>query len=349
VLVRGEALRREVFVDAVTARVVHERQALYAASEHGSGIGVLGERRMLDVYRGSNGYELRDDTRGERGIRTTSAGGTFAVPGKVVRSHDPQAWDEDVFGAGAAVDAHANGAIVWDYLDRVLGRSSWDGDGGALRLVVHSGEHVANAYWDGRYAVFGDGDGDSMLALPAALDIVAHEIFHGVTGSEAGLIYEGQSGALSESLSDVFGSLVEIDAGDGDWRIGGAIADPPLRDLAQPWRTGAPSHMREYLHLPLTPDGDMGGVHLNSTIPSHAAVLIADGGVHAISHIKVAAVGRDAMRNVWWRAVTVYLTPRATFSEFARATIVSAEDLFGADDPQTASVRQAWRAVGVTQ
>jgi thermolysin len=326
--------------------VIHEREGLRRGAARGSGVGALGERRALDVFQTADGYELRDET---RNIRTFTAEERWTVPGTLVRSDDPDAWDQDVFGAGAAVDAHASAAAVTDYLERALGRHGWDGEGGTLRLVVHAGPRVANAFWDGRHAIFGDGDGASRLPLAAALDVVGHEIFHGVTDSEVGLIYEGQPGALSESLSDLFGSFIEQDAGldGGDWLFGGAVADPPFRDLSRPWTTGNPAHMRDYHDLALTPDEDMGGVHVNCTIPTYAAVLLADGGKHHASGVAVSALGRDVVRDVWWRAVQLYVAPRASFAAFARATVLAAQDLHGEDAPEVAEVRRAWRAVGV--
>ena len=351
VLIAGERdgvpIRREVFVDAADGSIVHQREGLVAVAARGSGLGVFGERRELTVEKVEGGYELRDSTRGARGIRTTTAGGDLGLPGTLLRSPDPDLWDEEAFGAGAAVDGHANAAVVHDYLAEVLDRDSWDGEGGRLHIVVHFGDGLENAFWDGRRAVFGDGDGEQSLPFSAALDVVAHEIFHGVIENEAGLVYEGQPGALNESFADIFGSLVEQHHGPGDWIIGGEVIQPPLRDLARPSRSDSPSHMSEYQPLAPTPDEDMGGVHVNSTIPSHAAVLLADGGRNEVSGMRVTAIGRAAMRRIWWRALTVYLAPRSGFRELARATRTSAEDLFGAGSLEAEATRIAWAAVGV--
>lgn len=352
VVITGESddhtLRREVYIDAHSGAVIHEREGLHAAAAHGSGVGVLGTRRELDIQRlSTGGYELRDDTRVARGIRTSSAAGLWRLPGRMVQSADPDLWDRDGDGAGAAVDAHAHAATTIDWLERDLGLDSWDGEGATVRLVVHYGQRLENAFWDGRRAVFGDGDGRSSRAFSAGLDVVAHEIFHGVIESHAELVYESEPGALNESLADVFGSLVEASAGRGNWHIGEAISDPPLRDLLVPSDLGFPDHMDAYLPLPPTPDDDMGGVHFNSTIPSHAAALLAEGGRHRLTGITVPRLGRAALRDIWWRALSVYLTPRARFADFARATLDAAEDLHGPHSPELAAVESAWRAVGV--
>ncbi len=328
-------IRRELHIDAATGAVLRDRDGLHGYAVVGSGVGVAGDRRTLDVaVHATSGYALRDETRTPRGIRTFTARGGERLPGVLVTSADPHAWDEDFFGAGAAVDAHAFAGVVYDYLDDVLDRRSIDGRDGAIRLVVHYGDGLANAFWEGRRAVFGDGDA-STAPLSAALDVVAHELFHGVTQEDSGLIYEGQSGALNESLSDVFACFVERRAGDGDWTIGEDVVSPPLRDLARPWRTGLPAHMREYVYLPPTPEADMGGVHINSTIPSHAAYLVAD------------RIGLAKTRRIWYRAASVYLTPYAEFAEFAAATRAAAEDLYGGDSDAAGAVDATWRAVGV--
>src|SRR5262249_10236918 len=155
------------------------------------------------------GYQLRDDARHLQTAAGLSARGPLT-------SSDPDRWDEGVFGAGAAVDAHANAARALDYFSSALGRRGLDGKGGAARVVVHGGDHMVNAYWDGKQAVFGDGDGQGFLPLSGGLDVVAHELFHAITQSESGLVYEGQPGALNESLSDVFGCLVEQADGHGN-------------------------------------------------------------------------------------------------------------------------------------
>jgi bacillolysin len=344
------AARREIYIDALGGRRVYEREGLKSLRASGSGLSVHGSRRALFIDATGDGtYQLLDATHGPHGIRTFTAAQTLSTRGAMVRSADPDGWDENVFGAGAAVDAHANAARVADYLRSSLGLDSWDGRGTTLRLVVHYGVGVANAFWDGKGAVFGDGDGDSFLPLSAGLDVVAHEVFHGVLQREPGLVYEAQSGALSESLSDVFGTLVEMYAGEGDWLMGSDVAEPAIRDLSRPWRLEDPSHMSEYRRLPVNPDHDMGGVHVNSTIPSYAAYLVAVGGTHPKSGISVMGIGVTKMGAIWWRAATLYLGPRAHFAEMAAATRAAAADLYGTNSEEVRAVEAAWQAVGVEQ
>jgi thermolysin len=343
VTVTATGLRRDVFVDAASGAVVHVREGLLAAAARGSGIDVHGQRVPLDISAMGRGrWQLRDETRGVQ----TAAGLSARSP---LASTDPSRWDEDGFGAGAAVSAHAGAGQVLDYLAETFDRHGLDGKAGALRLVVHAGDRLANAYWDGKRAVFGDGDGRAFLPLSGGLDVVAHELFHAVTQAESGLVYEGEPGALNESLSDVFGVLVERDRerDRANWTVGERVASRPLRDLSDPARTGQPAHMKDYVRLRPVPEEDMGGVHTNSTIPSHAAYLLAVGGEGPLHDVTVRGIGEAALRDIWWRAATVYLGPRARFADFAEATVVAAEDLHGAGSSEVEAVRAAWRAVGV--
>jgi bacillolysin len=320
---RDAALHRELLIDAVTGEVRRHRDRLrHVAAVRGTGVGSDGTVRVLDLMFDDDRYYLRDETRSAGGIRTYSARQTQRRPGYVIWSDTSDRWDTGVFAAGAAVDAHAHAATVVDYLTDVLGREA-----PAFRLTVHFGRGTWDAFWDGSQAVFGDGDG---LSLAAALDVVAHELFHAVTDADAGLLYEGEPGALSESLSDVFAVFVERHGGSRDWTIGEALGDP-FRDLSRP------AHMRDFVDLPYTPEEDMGGVHANSVIPSHAAYLVAK------------AIGPRPTALIWSRAVRLYTGPAARFADFAEATRAAAVDLHGARSSQVDAVDQAWDAVGVTE
>lgn len=334
-------IRRTVFIDSTSGAVFHQREGLEAIGTEGSGLGFLGRRRRLAIELGRDGtYELRDD---RRRLRTYTAGSTFST-GLLLRSQHRDEWDTGVFGAGAAVDAHAHGALVMDYLAATFGRTSLDEDGDFVRLVVHAGPKYRNAYWDGQRAVFGDGD-DTLAPLSTGLDVVAHELAHALTQSDSALIYEGQPGALNESFSDVFACWVELQHQTGNWTIGEQLGLDPMRSLTDPHRTGHPAHMSEYRYLPLTPEYDMGGVHVNSTIPSHAAYLVAVGGA-PLGRLFVPGIGIEKMRAIWWHAMRTYVGPRSDFADFAEATRAAAEDLFG-DGDEAIAVETAWHAVGV--
>jgi Zn-dependent metalloprotease len=195
---------------------------------------------------------------------------------------DPAA-DEAYDGLGATY------ALFWD----VFERDSIDGRGLPLQAVVHYGEEYDNAFWDGERMVFGDGDGETFNRFTIAIDIIAHELAHGVTDSTARLEYQGQSGALNESVSDCFGAMVKQralgqDAADADWLIGAGLLAAgvdgvALRSMAAPGtaydderlggRDPQPAHMDDFVET----TADNGGVHINSGIPNKAFQLAATG------------------------------------------------------------------------
>lgn len=257
--------------------------------------------------------------------------------------------------ADAAVDeAYDALGITHDFFWTVFGRDSIDDHGFALVGTVHYGVGYENAFWNGAQMVFGDGDGEIFNRFTLALDVVAHELAHGVTESEAGLVYLDQSGALNESVSDVFGVLVQQysqrqTADQADWLIGAALLTEnvqgvALRSMANPGsayddpvlgKDPQPGHMRDFIH---TRD-DNGGVHLNSGIPNRAFYLAAT------------AIGGHAWEKagqIWYDTLCDARLPRdADFATFARLTRDNAANRFG-DGDVVRAVEQGWIDVGVT-
>ncbi|SNQ50701.1 Extracellular metalloprotease (fragment) [Frankia canadensis] len=234
----------------------------------------------------------------------------------------------------------------------VLGRDSIDDEGMSLLATVHYGDHYDNAFWNGRQMVFGDGDGELFHRFTVSLDIIGHELTHGVTEDEAALMYVNQSGALNESVSDVFGSLVKQyargeTAEQADWLIGDelltdAVQGVALRSLKAPGTAYddpvlgddiQPAHMDGYVRT----TSDNGGVHINSGIPNRAFYLAASAlGGHAW----------DRAGRIWYESLRApQVRPNATFRSFAAVTVRQAGVLFGAEERQ--AVSEAWREVGV--
>ncbi|TCK59174.1 thermolysin metallopeptidase-like protein [Curtobacterium sp. PhB136] len=277
------------------------------------------------------------------------AKGSTTLPGTLVRSEGgPDSGDAAVDEAYAGL-----GATHAFWLD-VFGRVSIDGAGLPLDASVHYGQDYDNAYWDGTRMVFGDGDGEVFNRFTIALDVIGHELTHGVTQYTADLTYQGQSGALNESISDVFGSLVaQYTAGQtaeqATWLIGeglftAAVHGVALRSMKAPGtayddpvlgKDPQPGTMAGYVE---TTD-DSGGVHTNSGIPNHAFFLAAT------------AIGGNAWDGagaVWWDALTSPdVTASIDFAGFARVTVAAAHTRFGSGSSQSAAVTEAWRNVGV--
>jgi Zn-dependent metalloprotease len=271
------------------------------------------------------------------------------LPGDLVRSETDTAPNPDK----AVNEAFDHAGTTWDFYKTIFGRESVDGNAKTLVSSVHYSQKYDNAFWNGQQMVYGDGDGVIFQRFTAALDVIAHELTHGVTQFTAQLAYQDQSGALNESMSDVFGSMVKQWAlgqsvTQADWLIGAAIMAPgfkgrALRDMANPGtafddpnlgKDTQPGHMKDYVQT----EADSGGVHTNSGIPSRAFVLAAK------------AIGGNSWEKtgkIWYVTLTQRLTGNAGFEVCARETVSVARDLFPDDTSIAAKVAQAWADVGV--
>ncbi|NRQ54961.1 M4 family metallopeptidase [Brevibacillus sp. HD1.4A] len=321
------------FIDAHSGDVINK----YNTIDHATGIGtgVLGDSKQFETSLQSGKYVMKDTTRG-KGIETYTAKNRSTLPGTLMSDSDNN-WTD-----GAAVDAHAYAQQVYDYYKDVHNRNSYDNKGALIRSTVHYGNNYNNAFWNGSQMVYGDGDGSTFISLSGGLDVVAHELTHAVTEKTAGLVYQYESGALNESLSDIFGAMID----DDDWLMGEDIYTPgtngdALRSLEDPTEYGDPDHYSNRY----TGSQDNGGVHINSGINNKAAYLLAEGGTH--HGVTVNGIGRQDTAKIYYHALTHYLTPYSNFSAMRQAAVHSATDLFGANSPQVAAVNAAYSAVGV--
>jgi Zn-dependent metalloprotease len=223
-----------------------------------------------------------------------------------------------------------------------------------MLATVHFGQDYNNAFWNGEQMVFGDGDGELFNRFTISLDVIGHELTHGVTEDEAQLIYFFQSGALNESVSDVFGSLVKQralkqTAEQADWLIGAGLFTAnvngvALRSMKAPGtayddpvlgKDPQPAHMNDYVRG----FADNGGVHINSGIPNHAFYLAA---------MQIGGYAWEKAGRIWYETLLdAQLRPTANFSRFAGLTIAHAEKLYGAGSPEQQAVSQAWNEVGI--
>lgn len=250
----------------------------------------------------------------------------------------------------AVREAYEYSGITWDFFYNLFKRNSIDNNGMTLTSSVHyseSGGGFDNAFWNGNQMVYGDGD-VLFGRMTQALDVVAHELTHGVTQFSAGLPYEGQSGALNEHFSDVFGAVVrqrhenQTNPVTANWLIGDKLMKngQALRSMAKPGSANPddpqPGHMKDYVHLPNTAEGDWGGVHINSGIPNRAFYLAAK------------AIGRpswEVAAEIWYIVLTQRLKGATTFTKCAYETVSVARDFF--DDATAAKIAQAWLEVGI--
>ena len=288
--------------------------------------------------------------------RTAAAGGTpqrkiydqkhstAYTPGILKRSEgDPPV--DDVSINQAYDNFGATYALYWE----VFHRDSIDDQGLPINGLVHYGDGYDNAFWDGEgHMYFGDGDGQLLTDTTKGLDVIGHELTHGVTQHEANLTYSGQSGALNESISDVFGSLVKQyhltqPADQADWLIGADIVGPQLAPALRSMK--APGTANPHDSQPATMDdyvntaSDNGGVHTNSGIPNQAFYVIAT---------TLGGNAWEAAGAIWYDALAdPKLKPNATFSAFASTTLRQARARYGAASIEIAAVKAGWDAVKV--
>ena len=288
----------------------------------------------------------------KRTVYDVDHGSQGNLPGTKVRAEgDPEVTDV------AVNQAYDGSGTTFDFYEQVFNRNSVDGQGLELVSSVHFETDYDNAFWDGSQMVYGDGDGQMFKrgGFTECLDVMAHELTHGVTQFTAGLRYRAQSGALNESFSDVLGSLVRQrslgqTAGQADWLIGEGIMGPELpgealRSLKAPGTAfkydNQPADMAHYVNLPDDgdPRHDNGGVHINSGIPNHAFYLAAIG------------IGGNAWEKagaIWYTTLTTRLHENSDFQAAADATVAVSGNLYGAGGAEQQAVRSAWVQVGIT-
>ncbi|MDX2523802.1 M4 family metallopeptidase [Streptomyces europaeiscabiei] len=270
------------------------------------------------------------------------------LPGRKVRGEGEEP------GKDATVNrAYAGLGATYELFWKSFERDSIDGNGLPLDATVHYERDYNNAFWNGEQMVFGDGDGEIFLDFTIPIDVIGHELSHGVTQYTANLTYFGQPGALNESMSDVFGALIKQytlgqTAAEADWLIGAGLLAPRVTGTAlRSMRAPGTAYDDDVLGKdpqPATMDGyvrtgrDNGGVHINSGIPNHAFYLAAT----ALGGYAWERAGR-----IWYDVLTGgELSQQALFVDFATLTVKAAKDRYGQGDELTA-VLKAWEQVGV--
>ncbi|WP_329000076.1 M4 family metallopeptidase [Kribbella sp. NBC_00709] len=277
------------------------------------------------------------------------------LPGSLIS--DPPEWTP------AGVSAHVNAIAVSEFLRTVLRRDNIDGSGGSMRSTINcvveedspGPQQWVNAFWNGEQMVYGQVlRADGLRSLSANVDVVAHEMFHGITDHTARLEYAFQPGALNESMSDIYGvyvsNLGKADPRRWDWELGEKLlpGDRPFRDLSDPPRFGQPDHMRDFKVLPDTRKGDWGGVHVNSGIHNKAAFNMFTAEDNAGNLV----LDPEEVAAVLYLALTQRLSRTSQFADSRRFTVSSARSLFRQLPPEDrdrkiAAVDAAFAAVGI--
>jgi len=282
------------------------------------------------------------------------AGFGTTLPGVKVRE-EGAAPSSDV----AVNEAYDGSGYTYDLFLDAYQRNSIDGNGMRLNSTVHYGRGYDNAFWNGQQMVYGDGDEDLppdqriFNRFTISIDVIGHELSHGVTQYEAALAYAGQPGALNESMSDVFGSLVKQEslnqtAQEADWIIGAGLFTSRvngvgIRSMKAPGtayddpilgKDPQPAHMKDYVNT----IEDNGGVHINSGIPNHAFYITA---------IEIGGYAWEKAGRIWYVTLRDKLQSSSNFSQAAQATYQAAGELYGVGSPEQLAVQKGWDGVGI--
>ncbi len=277
------------------------------------------------------------------------------LPGTLVRSEGDHA-----SGDPAVNEAYDGAGATYDLFHEIFERNSIDDNGMHLISVVHYLQGYDNAFWNGEKMVYGDGDEDLPESdrlfnrFTIAIDIIGHELTHGVTQFEANLVYRDQPGALNESFSDVFGSLVKQrinnqTASEADWLIGvglftGNVNGTAIRSMKNPGtayddpilgKDPQPGHMNDYVET----TSDNGGVHINSGIPNRAFYAVAR---------ELGGFAWEKAGKIWYISLRDKLTATTDFHTAANLTLEVAGDLYGENSTEQNAVKKGWEEVGIT-
>jgi bacillolysin len=348
--------RWNYFIDAKTGQVLLRQN--HTCSLDGpaktTGRDLNGATQTVNTYLKGNTYYLLDASRPmfnnvQSSIPDRPSGAIMTLDANGSKSNDislsyitstSNTWSAN------AISAHTNAGLAYNYFYTVHKRNGLDGKLGTMLSVVNvkeeNGKEMDNAFWNGEFMAYGNGL-QEFSALAGGFDVAGHEMTHGVTENTAKLEYESQSGALNESMSDVFAVLMDRT----NWTIGesvvkrSAFPSGALRDMANPNQGGPndvngyqPKTMAQYVNT----TQDDGGVHINSGIPNYAFFLFASN----------ASVGKDKAEKVYYRVLTQYLTRYSQFKDMRIAVIKATTDLYGAASNEVKAAQSAFDQVGIT-
>jgi len=347
-----------VYVDAESGQVIYKDDGIrYDGPQVGTGVDLKNQTKQINTYLYGGAYYMVntalpmyvapfDSLKGVVSVydaKNDTSGNGYNSASLVSDPNNNNNFNDNV-SLKAAVSAHLFVKDAYNFYKSHYNRNSYDNAGHSMINVVHYKDKYNNAFWNGATMTYGDGDNVEFSNLAGAYDVIVHELTHAVTERTANLIYENQQGALNESISDCFAALADS----SNWLIGEEVYTPntandALRNMLQPHNnatTGSnswqPEHMNEFVTLPNTPEGDNGGVHINSGIPNRAFALTAE------------AITRWKAGQIWYRALTTYLTNNSNFNDARVACINAAKDLYGNNSTEMNAVTTSFETVGIT-
>lgn len=343
-----------IYIDALTGEVIKQlSQTQHEGVPGTSHTMYRGVQSIVSDSIGVDQFRLRDYSRASSGILTLNLNNTTNLSNAVDFTNDSSDWDlVNPNWDEASGDVHWGSEVAYDIFLSEYGFDSFDGQGGQIRSHVHYGPQTyANAFWNVDHAGYGDDNGSPHVGI----DIVGHEITHGVIRNTADLIYINEGASLNEGYADIFGNTIEalFDSASSDWLVG--EDSDASRSMSNPrsivYGPSSQGHPDTYQGDGWYAGGlDNGGAHGNSTVFGHWYYLVAAGGVGTNDlgdSYSVSGVGVQKSGQIAWRMLHSYLTPTAGFHDARESSIASAVDLFGLCSPEWQAVVNAWHAVGI--
>ena len=353
----GTPSRQLLVTDAATGAVLSSHEEIQTATGTGKGV-FVGSVTLTTLLSGST-YQLKDSTRGNQ--YTTDLAHKTSGTGTLYTDAD-NVWGTGLVSSGqsAAVDAQYGVAATWDFYKSTFGRNGIKNNGVGAYSRVHYGNNYVNAFWDDSCFCMTYGDGASNTHPLTEIDVAGHEMSHGVTANTAGLNYSGESGGLNEATSDIFGTGVEFYANlasdKPDYLIGELINingnGTPLRYMDKPSKDGASA---DYWSSSVGSKD----VHYSSGVANHFFYLLSEGsGAKTINGVSynsptyngatLTGIGRAKALQIWYRALSVYMTSTTNYKAARTATLNAAKDLYGSTSAEYSAVAATWTAVNVS-
>ena len=343
---------KSIYVDAETAEILATQDLILHAEVKGTAVTAYsGTQSIQTDSTAPTTFRLREAGRG-KGIETYNMRKGTSYGAAVDFLDTDNNWNNVNSNKDeTATDAHWGAEMTYDYFSKEHSRNSFDGNGAKIISYVHYGSNYNNAFWNGSYMTYGDGNGSLFTPL-TALDVCGHEIAHAVTTYTANLVYSYESGALNESFSDIFGNSIEIWARPSkwSWRIGEDMT-PSKNGIRSMTNPNLFNHPKFYKGVSwYAGAGDNGGVHYNSGVQNYWYYLIANGAkgtnekgwAFQIDSLGIVKAGKIAYRNL-----SVYLTKNSQYADARTYSILSAADLYGQCSKEVIAVTNAWWVCGV--
>gem|GEM_PF-3177629 len=343
--------RKDIYVDVVSGKVLLALDKMHGIDTVGVAETKYNGTQAITTQTTAGGYKLKEDGRGG-GVETRDMNHATGIGSGVASSTDIIDADNFWTSDSGVYDAHFGAEQAYDFYWNRFGWDSYDGNGAPLRMFVHYGSNSLAAFWDSDKAIFGDGSNGQRPLTP--LVIVAHEMTHGVVDWTANLVYSGESGALDESFSDIFGVAVDftVHPTEANYVIGDLIDEPLAdlfrRDMSDPKTFDDPD---TYLGDFWVSNGSASSeAHSNNGPQNYWFYLLAEGGLGVNDNgllYGVQAIGIEKAADIAWRNLSVYLTPNTTYADARFYGIQAARDLYGGCSEELVNTVNAWAAVGV--